>query len=281
MERRAWYRKNLEEINRRLQWLRDKPEGVLYEKKTAFNRAVVVKKGSQVHLYFADPRAGTAEPRMSGVMSRIDLDAPLDLPAVYTQAMMLALLWRDDPERVCMLGFGGGRLAMVFHHFLPDAVIDCVEIDPDIVDLSEVFFGVKPDGRLRVFVQDAREFMETLPGCARYDVVLVDCYTGCGHHPRKLAAADFYASCRRHMKRGGVLATNLLPGDDLLDEKIADFRDSFDSVYRFGHEEAVVLFGSDTERFGVSGPAAVAKKIERRFRFPFRFAGWTENLRAL
>ena len=169
MERQAWHRKNLEEINRRLQWLRDKPEGVLYEKKTAFNRAVVVKKGSQIHLYFTGFRAGTGEPRMSGVMSRIDLDDPLDLPAVYTQAMMLTLLWREDPERICMLGYGGGRIAMVFHHFLPEVVIDCVEIDPDIVDLSEVFFGVKPGGRLRVFVQDAREFVETLPGGTRYD----------------------------------------------------------------------------------------------------------------
>jgi len=281
MERHAWHRKNLEEINRRLQWLRDKPEGVLYEKKTAFNRAVVVKKGSQIHLYFTGFRAGTGEPRMSGVMSRIDLDDPLDLPAVYTQAMMLTLLWREDPERICMLGYGGGRIAMVFHHFLPEVVIDCVEIDPDIVDLSEVFFGVKPGGRLRVFVQDAREFVETLPGGTRYDVVLVDCYTGCGHHPRKLAAVDFYASCRRHLKRGGVLATNLLPGDDLLDEKIADFRKSFDNTYRFEHGEAVVLFGSDVERFGESGPAVIAGEIEKRLRFPFRFAGWAGNLSVL
>ena len=41
-------------------------------------------------------------------MSRVDLTDPLALLGIYTQAMVLSLIWVNNPKNLFMLGFGGG-----------------------------------------------------------------------------------------------------------------------------------------------------------------------------
>src|SRR5690606_14167428 len=105
VEPERWRRENLAAIRRRLEWLRGEPDGTLHDERTSLHHIRVIKHAGQVQLYFVEP-----DGQLAGPMSRIELDRPLHLVAGYTQAAVLGLLWNPAPQRVCVLGFAGGRL---------------------------------------------------------------------------------------------------------------------------------------------------------------------------
>ncbi len=263
-----WHAANLARITRLLDPLRRLPSGLIYDQKTAANHLAVFKTGRQVELYFMDPRAEGSR-SISGVMSRIDLDAPLVLLGTYAQAMMLSLVWKKSPAKVYLLGFGGGRIAMVFHHYFPEVVVEGTDVDRDVLDLSARFFGMEADARMRIFREDGRAYLERQEECASYDILLVDCFTGVGTHPLRLSTLEFYAECKRHLADGGVVATNLIEGDPFFDEKVATLAASFDVVYDFASEGAHVFFGSDSRRSPEEILTAARELAgRRRFEFP-------------
>lgn len=256
----------------RLARLHDKPDGTLLAKSTTNGGILLVKHGTQIRLYFADrsPLERGGDVRLSGVMSRIDLDDPLNLLGVYTQAMMLALAWVPRPRRVYMLGFGGGRVPMVLQHHLPDVVIDGSELDADVLDIARGYFGVVFDERMNVVVGDGRAHLAGMPDGTAYDVLLIDCYTGGGHHPLELSTAEFYALCKSRLSAGGVVATNLVGSDPRRWEKADWFRSSFRHTADFESDGAHVLFGTDGERLTRDEliRRAEALKREHGFHFP-------------
>ncbi len=74
--------------------------------------------------------------------------------------MMAFLLFNDRPERVLMIGLGGGSLAKFIYHYLPRARTQVVEINPRVVAVARQFFNVPPDDeRFAVIVSDGAEYV--------------------------------------------------------------------------------------------------------------------------
>lgn len=281
MPNNAWYAKNLADIKRRIEGLRKKPDGFIYGRREPDYRILVFKDGKQIQLYFGDSRNSAPESKISGVMSRLDLDNPLDLLSCYTQAMMLSLAWKSDPARVCMLGFGGGRVAMIFHHYFPKVIIDGVEIDHAVLEVAKRYFGIETDRRLRVAVQDARDFLTDCPDHRLYDIILLDCYTGIGHNPFHLSTIEFYRLCKARLAANGVVTTNLIRDDRLFARKVETFAASFKHLYRFTHEDTCVLFGSDAPPIAKSDLPDRMKRVCGRHPFCFPLLERAREVRRL
>jgi spermidine synthase len=263
MAEEGWERSNLAAIEGRLAWLAGAPDGVLHEERTALHYIRVVKHTRQVQLYFVEPDGALAGP-----MSRIDLDRPLHLLAHYTQAAALALLWAPEPRHVAVLGFGGGRLPLVLHHHLPGAVIDSVDIDAAFGPVAERFFGVAFDARQRLFVRDARAFLEAPPAPA-YDVVVMDAFRDSSDNLDHLATREFYALCRRRMAPSAVLCANLLRSDPRFDAKLATFRAGFRHTYTVEQRRSLVLFGTNRAPLPQRALLPRARELQRRHGFDF------------
>jgi len=103
-------------------------------------------------MYFSDGD------KFSGIMSRIDLIHPLKLLGLYTQAIMLSLAFVENPKKIYMIGFGGGRIPMIFHHYFPDVIVESTEDDSEVISLAHKYFGVNEDNRMIVHNQDGRGF---------------------------------------------------------------------------------------------------------------------------
>jgi spermidine synthase len=266
-----WFERNLAAIHGRLREAREAPEGLVFMEEKASYRVLVVKEGSQVQLYFADGGDAVDEVNLSGVMSRVDVEAPLHLLGTYTQAMMLALLWCPRPSRAFMLGFGGGRVPLVLHHYFPRLRLEATELDVTVISLAHRFFGIGPDERMTVLAEDGRRYLERQPPEVRYDLILVDCFTGAGHHPFALSTREFYDVCQAHLAPGGVVVTNLVETDPLFAIKVDTFVASFRHVVRFQMEGVNCLFGSeaaiDPEQARARADGIFA---EHAFTFPFR-----------
>ena len=268
-----WQEANLAAIRLALRHGRAARQGLIERRSRSGYELLTIKEGSQIQLYFAAAGA----PELSGIMSRVDLNRPLHLVGIYTRAMLATLMFTPDARRVCHIGFGGGRIPMVLHHHFPELVIESTEIDAEVVRLARRWFGIRPDERMPVYVEEGRRFLARQPETVRYDSILVDCFTGSGQHPYSLSTREFYELTRSHLAPGGVVATNLDASDPLFEQKVATIQASFTHTWRYRADGANVCFGSDTP-VGLDTLRRHAEIVLRRAPFSFPFVDLLDSL---
>jgi spermidine synthase len=142
----------------------------------------------------------------SEFQSRMSKLEPTRLVLDYTRTMMGFLLFDARPERIGMVGLGGGSLAKFCFRELPQARIDVVEINPHVVALREEFLVPADGERFCIHLEDGACFIERSP--RRFDVLLVDAYTRQGL-PSRLSSQAFYDQCRDALVEDGVMVVNL------------------------------------------------------------------------
>jgi spermidine synthase len=262
-----WQQANLADIALALAPGRAARQGLIERRSRTGHELLTLKEDSQIQLYFA-AAGGPAE--LSGIMSRVDLNRPLHLLGIYTRAMLATLMWKPDARRVHHIGFGGGRIPMVLHHYFPQMVIESTEIDPEVVRVARRWFGVRPDERMPVYSEEGRAYLARQPASVSYDIILVDCFTGSGQHPYTLSTREFYELTRSRLAPGGVLATNLDASEPMFEQKVATIEASFAHVWRYETEDANVLFGSD-DPIGLDTLRRHAELVFRRAPFSFPF----------
>ena len=274
MEQEAWLATNRAAIMGRLHRLKGKPEGVIFAKRSELHVLAVVKVGSQIQLIFVDPTARE-------VQSRLDLDDPLYLVSPYTQAAMLGLLWKNNPRRVYVAGFGGGRIPMVLHHYFPDLVIECTEIDPEVIEVASMFFGIQLDSRMSVAVQDARDYLAQRGEHIQYDIILVDAFHGNGYGPYRLATRDFYELCKSRLSPEGGVVVNMLHNDSLYIEKIKTIQSAFEQIYLSSLLEwgTSVVIGTSSAFVDIHLLVERARSVQGFHQFSFPFVERASELR--
>ena len=147
----------------------------------------------------------------STIQSSMRLARPNDLELAYTRSMMGFLLFNERPERVLMIGLGGGSLAKFMYHRLPWTKIEVVEVNPQVVVTARQYFHVPPnDPRFAVTVGDGAERMAQAGDGA--DTIVVDGYDA-DSQVAELSSPVFYDACRQRLNERGVLVVNLWGSD--------------------------------------------------------------------
>ena len=270
-----WQAAHLADLRRRLAWLSAEPDGVLLDVASPLHRIQIVKQAGQILFYFVDADTGA----LDGPMSRMAIGQPLQLLAEYTQAAMTTLVWRPAPQRVCLLGLAGGRLALAFYHYFPALAIDNVDVDPAVAAIATDYFGLTFDRRQTLAIQDARAFLRAQPADRTYDIVVMDAFSAGAEDLPHLATAEFYAECRARLARGGVVCANILRSDPLFFEKVKTFLQSFRQVYVSEHKRGLVLLGGDWARLAQPDIVRRARELQRRHDFAFPFVERAAALR--
>lgn len=139
--------------------------------------------------------------------SSLCLDDPTALVLGYTRSMLAALLFRPAPQRILLIGLGGGALARFLLKHLPAARIDCVETRSSVVALAHEYFHLPVSPRLHIHINDGAAYLNTC-GDRQFDMILVDAFDGGGIHSSVCTTA-FYEDCRRALSQGGALSANL------------------------------------------------------------------------
>lgn len=188
----------------------------LYE--GSYNKAFIVDSGRQRFLHFD----------LDCVQSVMHLGNPNRLILAYTRKMMAFLLFNRTPQRILLLGLGGGSLAKFCYGNLPHAAITAVEPNPDVIALREEFLIPADDDRFRVVQADGAEYVAQLPPCK--DVILADACDRNGIAP-ELNALEFYRNARRCLAPGGVFVINVCGEAQSRIAHIVKIRDAFDDEY--------------------------------------------------
>ena len=159
--------------------------------------------------------------------SEMACDAPNELVVPYTQTMMGFLLFEPRPEKIVMIGLGGGSIPKYCYAKIPEASVLTVEIDPDVVALRDLFCVPRDDERFQVLCEDGATFVRNAVNCA--DVLLVDGFDMNGQSAQ-LCTQAFYDDCYRSLAPDGILVVNFAVEDPHVGRSVARIRRRFENV---------------------------------------------------
>jgi spermidine synthase len=139
--------------------------------------------------------------------SSMALENPFETDIEYINYLHLALAVKPNARSALVIGLGGGSLVKRMWRDYPELAIDAVEIDEQVVEIAREYFALPDDERIRVFVDDGRDF---LGYCAEtYDFIVVDAFDD-DHIPRPLLTEEFLRTCRDHLSEDGAIAYNVI-----------------------------------------------------------------------
>ena len=197
-------------------------EKILWEKKSPYNYILVTEDAQGLRTLWFE--------RWGARQSVVKPGDPAHVELPYARAMPVGLLLAERPERVLIVGLGGGTIPSFLRHYYPRLKIDVVELDPEVVTAAKKFFGFQEDQNLRAFVQDGRKYIEETK--LRYDVIFLDAF-GADNVPPPLTTRQFLQACRRALAPGGLVVGNIWSraSNPLYDSMIRTYQDVFETVY--------------------------------------------------
>jgi len=165
-------------------------DGLIAHVETAYNDIFVGKIGNLLKLSFQWKGWYFQE-------SQVNLADPDDLPMLYSRVMTIAAIYPQAVKRVLIVGLGGGAIPTYLGRFLPDAMIDSVELDPGVIDIAKNYFGIRETSKSRLIDSDGRVFLRR--HSENYDIIMVDAFTG-SYIPFHLMTKEFYQLVRERLR---------------------------------------------------------------------------------
>ncbi len=261
----------------RMRRIRSLQDGTLHMEPVGIHFHVLTKHDSLLRFWLVEQN----DTDTGVIQSEIDLDDPLALQEAYTQAMLLPLAWTPDPRAVYMAGVGGGRVALALHHFFPEVHLYCSELEPEIVEIAQTYFGLPQGGRVHVAIEDGREYLARRT--RRFDMILLDVFLDNGYSPYRMATVEFFSLCRDRLTPEGALSINLLANDPFVERKLQSLAAVFPAVYLFtcrpvDSDENLVALAS--MRDDLSGAALMerAAAVETGHALPYPLAAYAAML---
>lgn len=234
----------------------------LFERESQYNHVVVTEEAGLRIMNFRRHRVDYHE-------TVFDPAQPNRLVNEYTRLMMASLLFVQRPQKVLMIGLGGGVVTRVMSHYYPSTTFDNVELDQAVVDAARQHFGFVTGPRQRVHVRDGRIFLRQSRD--RYDMIILDAFRG-GYIPFHLKTEEFLQMVRDHLAPNGIVVGNIHAGTRLYDADRATYDAVFDQVYPFvGREDSnVILIATmGTKRLTTAELRSRAEQLQRAYNFSF------------
>lgn len=140
------------------------------------------------------------------MQSSMYLDDPYALEMEYNRVMMCSLLFHL-PQKVLLLGLGGGAKPKFLWKYLPRCCMDVVEQSPLVIDVSRRFFQVPNDRRMNIYQVEALSFLLGAQD-ESYDMIFTDLYISSGMSAT-VQIPEFFSLCHSKLLPGGILIWNL------------------------------------------------------------------------
>ena len=247
---------------------------ILVREKSDYNDIYVMQKGSRREMWFRKKNDFFLQ-------SRIDINKLDTLILVNTKLLISALLLQPAPRSILMIGLGGCAVSNFLSRLYPQAIIDVVEIDQKVIDISKKFFYLNETLNYKVHHDDGRRFVRKMLERKTYDLIYLDAFKS-GSVPFHLKTIQFYKDVNRVLSSGGVVGSNLYGKSNLLKPNDwKTFSGEFNKIYCFEDHDrrATVLFATNrVETWGMSHFIKAAKQFP--LSLPFSLVDMAKTYRA-
>ena len=198
----------------------------VYGTQTAYQELRVVDRGDTRTMYL------DGQPH-----SAMDLDEPNRHVFEYTRYFHASLLFTDteDTDRVLFIGGGGFTGPRIFHEMYPNVTVDVVELDPEVIDAADRYFGIPNSSRMNVHRGGGRQYLRSTNNT--YDVIVLDAYRK-DSVPFELTTVEFMQLASDRLDSDGVLLANLIsapsgPAAEFYRAEYKTMQQAFPQVYSF------------------------------------------------
>ena len=205
----------------------------------------------------------------------ISLAEPDKLLLEYYRMSFISLAFMErHPQNALFVGLGAGAMPRYFHRYYPDAEIDVVEIDPDILDVAGKFFFFRETPRIKVHLHDGRIFIKRTK--TKYDIIFLDAYQN-DYIPFHLTTVEFLREIKKKLNDGGVVVSNVTSPfrNKLFDSMIETYKKEFPHLYIFkGRKSGNFIFIAPKENRKKESTDIFdqAEKIHSKKRFDFNLS---------
>ena len=196
-------------------------------------------------------------------------DASTDGGDLETQLLLAhaPLFMKPDARSILVIGYGSGiTLGSAMRHPLERA--DVVEISDGVLSVDPVFaphnYGVLSDPRVRVYIDDAQSFLQTVP--RRYDVIVSEPSNPWISGIAGLFTVEFFEIARQKLEPGGVFALwfhEYEQSDDAIRLILRTFRSVFPHVSLFAEQQYRDIIAIGTVEAAGIDPSALEKLFDR------------------
>ena len=174
---------------------------VIKKEHSLYRNIIVDQQGDLRCLKFSTRRTMTSQ-------SCIKLNSPQQLVFHYTRFLMASLLLNDKPQRILIIGLGGGTMSNALHQLLPNSQIDNIEIDPAVIKIAKKYFKYSENNKVKTYQEDGRIYIKrALLQGQQYDLIILDAYNG-DYIPEHLMTVEFLEQVKSLLSDHGVVAAN-------------------------------------------------------------------------
>ena len=173
----------------------------------------------------------------------------------YVQAVFLAFAFLEDPQRVLIIGLGGGTIPSVMRRIYPGLSIDIAELDPAMLKVAEQFFDFAEEDHVRVHIGDGRQFVKRAALENRqYDLVILDAFEE-EYTPPHMTTREFLSEVSSILTKQGVFVSHKYSGQSLYDHEAVTYETVFGEFYHLNLDSGSKLI------FSVNGKYPERDKI--------------------
>jgi len=149
---------------------------------------------------------------------------------------------RGGVDRALVVGGGTFSYPRLFLKQNPDATVDVVEIDGQLVDVAKEHFGFRDDPRMSLYLEDGRTFLNRAEG--PYDAIFMDAFKSEATVPYQLTTVESWQHAYDLLNDDGVLVMNVVASPT--DERAEFFHALMASISEvFPTVEAYAVQGAD------------------------------------
>ncbi|MBN2476486.1 MAG: fused MFS/spermidine synthase [Pirellulales bacterium] len=238
-------------------------ERTLFEKTSLYSRILVTENDQGLRILRFE-EGGARQ-------SVVKLGDPDHIELPYARVMPVGLALVAKPQRVLIVGLGGGTIPGFLHAHFPQMRIDVVDIDADVVEVAKTYFGFREDPTMRAYVEDGRRFIEKRRNL--YDLILLDAFSS-DDIPYALTTREFLRSARDALTAQGIVVGNVWgrSSNRLYDSMVRTYQDVFEQLYIVdvpGAGNKILIALPRRQRVTRDALARRAGEISKRHRFRF------------
>ena len=209
-------------------------EKILHEERSLYRNIRIIQDGDDRCLTFRVRR-------QAGRQSCISLPAPDKMVLEYSQMMLAGLYVNPRPQRILVIGLGGGILPTALQKMLPGSRIDVAELDAAVDRSARTYFNFKPGPNMKVAISDGRVFIKRqIKAKPAYDMVFLDAFED-DYIPEHMLTQEFLQEVRSTMAPGGVIVANTFSSSGLYDHESVTYRSVFGPFINMRSANRVII----------------------------------------
>jgi spermidine synthase len=154
----------------------------------------------------------------------------------YTKYIDLYKATGTDVKNVLFIGGGSYAMPQKLSNDLPNSNVSVVEIEPELFDIAQNYFGVPEDTKIINHIDDGRRYLQESD--KTYDYIFSDVYYSLYSIPFQFTTKQFYSLAKSRLNDNGIFLANLIGSlsrqtPSLLLSQMRTFKTAFPNSYFF------------------------------------------------